>query len=70
MSGAGRAAVGHPNFIMCWNGFTAMTLDGSGVHTTGTKNEDDNREERPNERQGNGVGNIYGDRNDDGHGRH
>jgi len=33
-----------------------MTLDGSGVHTTGTKNEDDNREERPNERQGNGVG--------------
>jgi len=35
-----------------------MTLDGSGVHTTGRENEDDNRGERPNGQQGNGVGNI------------
>jgi len=26
---------------MGWNGFAAMTLDGSGVHTIGTQNGDD-----------------------------
>jgi len=52
-----------------WNGFAVITLDSSGIHTTGRKDGNDNRRERTNG-EGNGVGNIYGDGNDDGHGRH